>query len=494
MLKTQSSQVTSPSKTIRRTSTVYGPVFSWRLGRSLGIDVLQPPKKCTFDCVYCHQGRTETYVPALEKMGESVANLEQVMADLDTTLGCLDMSTVDTVTFSGMGEPTLNSKLGEIASEVKKKVGSVPLTILTNSSLLYRDDVRKNISQFDVIVAKLDAGDEETFRSINRPADEALTIETVKGSIKKLKETVKGKLVLDVMLVHSKDVNVTNIKGKPFENLADAVLNLKPDLVHLEVPSRPPCESFVITPSQERIRIIYEYFSEKLGEEKVLAYGMHKRPDKSIKWLTHRSLQDECVELLKRKPCNLTDISLSLGIDPFTARKLVMRLQDRHLISEEIWYGSRYYRWIDRLIPQRRFSEILLELQGALEEDNQAVFGRASINLGREWANTINPPHSIEELMEKVADYFQNGLRIHESVKFEREGNDYVFKIKGCHACQAEVVKKKFGISPACILYMFPIGAVRTFFKIKSARLKESRKPGPPGDCELVYEIRLREA
>ena len=117
-------------------------------------------------------------------LDETLVDVDEVMNDLDELLKRLDLNSVDVVTFSGTGEPTLNLRLGKIATEVKKRVGNLPLAILTNSSLFHRKDVRKNLSCFDLIVAKLDAGDDETFRLINRPADENINVETIVDSIK----------------------------------------------------------------------------------------------------------------------------------------------------------------------------------------------------------------------------------------------------------------------------------------------------------------------
>jgi len=100
-------------------STVYGPVPSWRLGRSLGIDVITPPKKCTFDCLYCQLGRTKIHVSKPEMIREPLASINKVSTDLENVLKRIDLNTVDIVTFSGAGEPTLNPRLGEIADEVK---------------------------------------------------------------------------------------------------------------------------------------------------------------------------------------------------------------------------------------------------------------------------------------------------------------------------------------------------------------------------------------
>jgi wyosine [tRNA(Phe)-imidazoG37] synthetase (radical SAM superfamily) len=328
-----------------RLSTVYGPVPSWRLGRSLGIDVVLPPKKCTFNCVYCQLGNTRVHVSAPEMLTETLVNAGQVVNDLDDVLGRLDLGTVDVVTFSGTGEPTLNLMLGDTARKVKKKVGGLPLAILTNSSLFHREDVRRNLAWFDVIVAKLDAGDNETFRAINRPADERLIIETIIDSIKKLRKEAKGFVALEVMLLHSKSGHISNIEGKCFQNLLDAIVEISPDQVQLEVPCRPPSESYVKPPPQRKIKLGASELSKALGEDKLWVYGLHDKRGRSIAWLSHENLEKELVELLKRRPCCIHDISASLGITPLMTRRLLKRLREMHFVATETSEGERYYSY-----------------------------------------------------------------------------------------------------------------------------------------------------
>lgn len=324
-------------------STVYGPVPSWRFGRSLGIDVITQPKKCTFDCLYCQLGRTKVHVSEPEMIRESLASINKVSTDLENVLKRIDLNTVDIVTFSGVGEPTLNPRLGEIADEVKIRIGGLPMAILTNSSLFYRDDVRRNLSKFRMVVAKLDAGDDETFRLVNRPADKKLDIETIVESIKKLKDVIEGLLALEVMLLQTENGKVTNIKGKPLRNLIDAVLDVNPDVVQLEVPYRPPSESFVKPPPKSRIETISKELSETLGKEKLWVYGQHDRRKRRVTWLRHESLEKEVLTLLERRPCRAVDISLSLGIDLFTAQRLLKTLEKNRQVIIRVIEEEKFY-------------------------------------------------------------------------------------------------------------------------------------------------------
>jgi len=285
------------------------------------------------------------HVSGPEMLSEPFVDVNKVVGDLDEVLKRLDLDSVDIVTFSGTGEPTLNLGLGKIAKEVKKRVGSLPLAILTNSSLFHRRDVRKNLSRFDLIVAKLDAGDDETFRLINRPADKKTDIETIVDSIKKLKKAVKGTVALEVMLLRSEDGYVTNVDGKPLGKLLDTILDVKPDQVQLEVPYRPPSEGFVKPPSLEKIEPILDELSKALGEDKLWVYGVHDKRGMTVNWLLHESIEREVVELLKRRPCRLADVSASLGIDHNTAQKIIRRLEKRNLIVTKVSNGEKYYSY-----------------------------------------------------------------------------------------------------------------------------------------------------
>ena len=149
-----------------------------------------------------------------------------------------------------------------------------------------------------------------------------------------------------------------------------------------------------------------------------------------------------------------------------------------------------------KTVPKKPFFEILPEIQGVLGEENQKVFAKVSMNLGKKWAKTIEAPKTFEELFKKMASYFETEFQLGETVNFEREREDYVLKVRSCNICHGKLVKEKFGITPACSISMFPvgalfaIGAIKEIFKPRSVRLKEIRKPGPPGDCDLIYEIK----
>jgi wyosine [tRNA(Phe)-imidazoG37] synthetase (radical SAM superfamily) len=223
-------------------SSVYGPVPSWRLGRSLGIDLLcTKGKTCSFDCVYCQLDRTVN--PLTER--KQFVSLSELTADLERVKGI----PADYATFSGVGEPTLASNLGG-AIELAKSVLRLSVAVLTNSSLMTRKDVRRELSLADVVVAKVDASNEELFRQINRPTAKCTLGEIIQG-IKLFRGEYERKLALQMMFIKAN-------RGYASE-MARVAEQLSPDEVQINTPLR-PCAIQPLTP--EDISAIQREFSK----------------------------------------------------------------------------------------------------------------------------------------------------------------------------------------------------------------------------------------
>jgi len=203
-------------------SVIYGPVPSWRLGRSLGIDLLGTEgKTCPFDCVYCQLGRTSY---SLIDRREFVS-IKRLAEELESVRGL----GIDYVTFSGMGEPTLASNLGR-AIELVKSVLPFPVAVLTNSAFMDEKEVRQELALADTVVAKLDAPNEELFQQINRPAP-GLRLKDIVSGIEKFRGEYNGKLVLQMMFIAAN----MHYAGE----LAQMAESLSPDEVELNTPLRP---------------------------------------------------------------------------------------------------------------------------------------------------------------------------------------------------------------------------------------------------------------
>ena len=224
---------------------IYGPVSSWRLGRSLGVDLVSTKgKTCSFDCIYCQLGKT---IHPLAERREFVT-LAQLAHELKAVRGIA----IDYATFSGTAEPTLASNLGQ-AIELVRSILGVPVAVLTNSSLMPREDVRHELGQADVVVAKVDAPNEELFRQINRPRIRS-TFDEIIQAIRLFRQEYQGKLALQMMFVEANRSYASE--------MAKLAEGLSPDEVQLNTPLR-PCAVNPLTP--EEITAIRQEFSGVKG-------------------------------------------------------------------------------------------------------------------------------------------------------------------------------------------------------------------------------------
>ncbi len=201
---------------------LYGPVPSWRLGASLGVDPLsQGEKICNFDCVYCQLGRTRVYT--LER--KSYVEPEEICRELNR----LPTAAVDFITMSGTGEPTLAANLGRIIEEIKN-IRREPIAVLTNSTMLQYQDVRDALMNADFVVAKLDAFSPESLQAINRPAS-GITFEHILTGLKKFRDAFRGRMALQIMFIDE------NKDGAG--ELAALARDIQPNEVQINTPLRP---------------------------------------------------------------------------------------------------------------------------------------------------------------------------------------------------------------------------------------------------------------
>jgi wyosine [tRNA(Phe)-imidazoG37] synthetase (radical SAM superfamily) len=252
---------------------IYGPVPSWRLGSSLGIDLLsQEEKICNFDCLYCQLGPIKEYT--LER--KIYVTIKEVIEELEGLPG----TNIDYITFSGRGEPTLAANLGEAIRAVKL-MRKEKIAVLTNSSLMEIDGVRKELALADFVVAKLDACSSELLQAINKPAKGVEFGNIVEG-IKVFRKDYKGKLALQMMLINKNKNDV--------DKLIYLANYIKPDEVQVNTPLR-PCGIKPLT-KEEILKVKNSFIASCKGVNVVSAYD-----ERTIKDIV--SLSDE--DTLKRR-------------------------------------------------------------------------------------------------------------------------------------------------------------------------------------------------
>lgn len=237
----------------------FGPVPSRRLGQSLGINNI-PPKVCTYSCVYCQIGRTNKM-----KVGRmEYYDKNRILKDVRTRVEQARESgqKIDYLTFVPDGEPTLDINLGQ-EIEMLGQFG-IKTAVITNSSLLWREDVRKELLNADWVSVKVDSTREEPWRKIDRP-HRRLKLDSILKGISDFSKVYRGELTTETMLV--KGLNDT--EGH-LEEIARYLSFINPAKAYLAIPTRPPAENHVRSPNEEVINRSYQIFNEYINHVEYL--------------------------------------------------------------------------------------------------------------------------------------------------------------------------------------------------------------------------------
>jgi wyosine [tRNA(Phe)-imidazoG37] synthetase (radical SAM superfamily) len=227
----------------------YGPVPSRRLGRSLGVSPI-PAKSCSYSCVYCQLGRTTRLLTERR----SFFPRDEILAEI-VKRG--RVTSPDYVTFVGDGEPTLCADLGWLIEESRRQL-DISTAVITNGSLLWSTDVREDLLRADVVVPSLDAGNERTFKRINR-AHQDIRFDSVRQGLIDFSREYDGQLWLEVMLVEG--INDTE---EELMSIKHAVDQVQPHRTYITTPIRPPAETWVRPPDYRAVLRAQEIIGESI--------------------------------------------------------------------------------------------------------------------------------------------------------------------------------------------------------------------------------------
>ena len=274
---------------------LFGPVPSRRLGMSLGVDLV-PKKVCSLDCVYCEVGKTtkltidkKEYI-LFNKIKEELLNYFSNNPDPDY------------ITFSGSGEPALNSKIGDVLKFIKQTKPNIPVAVLTNGTMLFDKNVRDAIMDADVVLPSLDAATQYVFEKINRPA-KGLTINKVIQGIIDFKNDFKGNLWLEVFILPD-----YNNKKEELIELKKAILKIKPNSVQLNTLDRPGTVSNLRGATSEEMKRVVDFW--KLDNVEIISSAPERKKIQSYR----TDIETAITETISRRPCTLDDLTKILGI------------------------------------------------------------------------------------------------------------------------------------------------------------------------------------
>ncbi|MEJ2080560.1 MAG: radical SAM protein [Acidobacteriota bacterium] len=210
-----------PNIDLTRTTTVYGPVRSWRVGASLGVDLICINSVCSFNCSYCQLGSIR--IRTNER--RSFVPTSKVLEDFEAS----DWRAADIITFSGSGEPTLALNLGDVIAGIKARTDK-PTLVLTNGTLLDREDVREELLASDRVFVKLDAATPETFRRVNRPVPR-VRLEGIVEAASRFRQEYSGWLGIQMMfLPNTRD---------SLDDYARLIRRIRPNEIQVNTPTRP---------------------------------------------------------------------------------------------------------------------------------------------------------------------------------------------------------------------------------------------------------------
>ena len=275
----------------------FGPIPSRRLGQSLGINHI-PPKICTYTCVYCQQGHSSK----MQAERQSFYAPQQIYQDVKNAVHRAQEAgqAIDYISFVPDGEPTLDINLGEEIDLVKEL--GLPVAVITNSSLINRQDVRQDLAKADWVSVKIDAVDEAAWRKIDHPL-RSLSLPAILDGLQQFAQEYQGQLHTETMLVRG-----LNDGPETLTETAAFIASLQPRRAYLAIPTRPPADRQVQPPDEKAISQAVQIFSHYLPDVEYLlgyegnAFASTGQVDEDLLSITavHPMREDAVEQLLKQ--------------------------------------------------------------------------------------------------------------------------------------------------------------------------------------------------
>jgi wyosine [tRNA(Phe)-imidazoG37] synthetase (radical SAM superfamily) len=300
---------------------IFGPVPSRRLGRSLGIDLI-PFKTCSFDCIYCQIGRTTNKTTTRDEYVPIDAVLEELNRKIK------GRPKIDFLTFSGSGEPTLHSGLGKIIKAAKKNF-KLPIAVITNGSLLFREDVQKDLLDADVVLPTLSTLNPIFFKKIHRPAA-GLSLPKIIEGMTDFRTKYRGQIWLEFFVV--KGINDRERHAAAFKSVLDRI---NPDKIQVNTSVRVPSEEYSLNARELSLRRLKNILGD--NAELIAEFKGEKSEGGSL------VSAENILNYLKRRPGTLEDIAAGLDVRAGAVRKVIDRLQKQGKISSRKWQDREVY-------------------------------------------------------------------------------------------------------------------------------------------------------
>ena len=302
---------------------LFGPVPSRRLGLSLGVDLV-PSKTCSLDCVYCESGTTTHLTVKRREWVPTEAVKEEISRYL------LEHDAPDAVTFSGAGEPTLHTGIGDVARHIKKEAPGTRVVLLTNGTLFHMEDVRRDVLPVDLVVASYDAFDSDLFKVINRPHS-SLNPQVMAEGLLTFREMYGGEFWLEFFVVPG-----VNDQEKELANIARVAKELRPHRIQVNTLDRPGAEAWVKPADAEILKRVAGTLE---AGEVISSYD-----DSRKRLMVSDDVEAAILGMIGRRPATLADFVSSLGVNVDVLEEVLDQLLKKGCIVEECQGRGRFYK------------------------------------------------------------------------------------------------------------------------------------------------------
>jgi len=231
----------------------------------------------------------------------------------------------DYITFSGAGEPTLNTKIGEVLDFIKEIKPGVPVALLTNGTLFHDPRVRKEIMKTDLVLPSLDAATQESFEKINRPA-EGINIEDYIDGLAEFRKEYRGKIWLEILILPGYNDNHKNLRA-----LRIAIKKINPDLIQLNTLDRPGTVEGLRPATRTELLSI----KEELGfpDTKIISAPANRKKINAYR----KDTENAILETINRRPCTAIDLSeiLRMHLNEVNKYLDVLEAEDKLEVKRE---------------------------------------------------------------------------------------------------------------------------------------------------------------
>lgn len=303
---------------------VFGPVPSRRFGQSLGINNIFLPKRCSYNCVYCQVGKTKNF----EIERREFFSVDEIKRQVKNVIESLRDKKIDYISFVPDGEPTLDINLGKEIDALKEF--GIKIAVITNSSLIWRNDVREDLKRADCVSLKVDCVSEDVWKKLNRPHGK-LKIKDILDGIEIFSKEYKGRLLTETLFV--KDIN--DDEGE-IEKIGNFLKKVNPEIAYIGYPERPPSEKWVKIPEKEKIDFAYIVFKNKginvsFMEKKGESFGFTG------------NLREDILSILSVHPMSKSEVEKFLN-ENGGSFYLIEDMVKKGIVEEIDYMGEKYYR------------------------------------------------------------------------------------------------------------------------------------------------------